>query len=133
MEGFEANFLLRTKLTQAEKAGKFIQRNRLFRLGRNSEKARIRNRRPKNRASMPEHSIRFKVDVLSGEDIDQGTVEPRVIRTRTLDIKPLFLDEAVMQMDLLNQDFMVFRNSSTNRINVLSRRVDGNYNLIVED
>ncbi len=78
----------------------------------------------------PGHSIRYKMDVLSGQDLDQGTEEPRVIRTKTLAIIPQSLDEAVVQMDLLNQDFLVFRNSGNDRINVLYRRQDGDYLLV---
>jgi len=93
-------------------------------------KARLRNRRSRARRDAPENSIRYKVDVLSGEELEGGTPEPRVIRTRTLAIKPLSLDEALMQMDLLNQDFLVFRNAGSELINVLYRRPDGNYNLV---
>lgn len=93
-------------------------------------KARLKNRRQRTRGTGPENSIRYKVDVLSGADLEQGTSEPQVIRTQTLAIKPLSLDEALMQMDLLNQDFLVFRNAGSERVNVLYRRADGNYNLV---
>ncbi len=93
-------------------------------------KARLRNRRPRARGNGTEHSIRYKMDVLSGQELEQGAPEPRVIRTKVLAIKPLSLDEALMQMDLLNQDFLVFRNAASERINVLYRRPDGDYNLV---
>lgn len=94
-------------------------------------KARLKNRRQRSRGNNgPENSIRYKVDVLSGVELEQGTPEPQVIRTQTLAIKPLSLDEALMQMDLLNQDFLVFRNAGSERVNVLYRRTDGNYNLV---
>ena len=40
------------------------------------------------------------------------------------------LDEAVMQMDLANDHFLVFTNSRTDKVNVLYRRRDGHYGLI---
>jgi putative sigma-54 modulation protein len=40
------------------------------------------------------------------------------------------LDEAVMQLNLSNGEFMVFTNRVTNRINVLYHRKDGHYGLI---
>jgi len=40
------------------------------------------------------------------------------------------IDEAVMQIDLLDNDFMVFTNSTYKNINVLYKRKDGNYGLI---
>ena len=93
-------------------------------------KARLINRRLRARRDGAEHSIRYKMDLLSGEELEQGTPQPRVIRTKTLAIKPLSLDEALMQMDLLNQDFLVFRNAGSEQINVLYRRPDGDYNLV---
>ncbi|MEJ2526267.1 MAG: sigma 54 modulation/S30EA ribosomal C-terminal domain-containing protein [Desulfuromonadales bacterium] len=41
------------------------------------------------------------------------------------------VDEAVMQMDLLEKEFLVFTDSSSEEINVVYRRKDGNYGLIV--
>lgn len=87
-------------------------------------------KRYRGRGAGPDTSIRYKMDVLSGQDLDQGTERPRVIRTKTLAIIPQSLDEAVVQMDLLNQDFLVFRNSGNDRINVLYRRQDGDYLLV---
>ena len=41
------------------------------------------------------------------------------------------VDEAAMQMDLSHQDFLVFNNASTQSVNVIYRKKDGNYGLIV--
>lgn len=56
--------------------------------------------------------------------------EPRVVRVKRFAVKPLSLDEAVMQMNLLGHSFFVFRNATTEEVNVLYRRRDGNYGLI---
>ncbi len=90
-------------------------------------------KRYRGRGAGPDTSIRYKMDVLSGVDMESGHEEPRVIRTKTLALKPLSIDEAVMQMDLLNQDFLVYRNASTDRVNVIYRRPDGNFNLVVPE
>ncbi|HEX5692703.1 MAG TPA: ribosome-associated translation inhibitor RaiA [Roseiflexaceae bacterium] len=58
---------------------------------------------------------------------------PRIMRTKEFEVKPMFSDEAVEQMELLGHDFFVFRDAETSRINVLYRREDGNYGLIVPD
>ena len=55
---------------------------------------------------------------------------PRVIKTNDLLIKPLVVEEAIMQMDLMNNDFYVFTNSTSNEMNVVYRRKDGHYGLI---
>lgn len=56
--------------------------------------------------------------------------EPRVIKAEQVHAKPMHLDEAVMQLNLMTRDFMVFTNRSTNKVNVLYKRKDGNLGLI---
>lgn len=56
--------------------------------------------------------------------------EPRVIRTEQVHAKPMHIDEAVMQLNLMAGEFMVFTNRGTNRVNVLYKRKDGNLGLI---
>jgi putative sigma-54 modulation protein len=56
--------------------------------------------------------------------------EPAIIRTKTETAKPMSVEEAVMQMDLLHKDFIVFTDAGTSEINVLYRRKDGNFGLI---
>jgi len=56
--------------------------------------------------------------------------ESRVIRAEQIHAKPMDVDEAVMQLNLSNGEFMVFTNRVTNQINVLYHRKDGHYGLI---
>ena len=44
--------------------------------------------------------------------------------------KPLSVDEAALELDLLDNDFLVFFNEARNRVNVIYRRKDGNFGLI---
>jgi len=53
-----------------------------------------------------------------------------VVKTKRFPVKPLSLDEAIVQMNLLEHDFFVFANADTERVNVLYRRKDGNYGLL---
>ena len=57
-------------------------------------------------------------------------MEPRIIETEQLFAKPMDIDEAVMQLDISNSEFMLFTNRHSNRINVLYRRKDGHLGLI---
>lgn len=57
----------------------------------------------------------------------------KVVKTKRFPIKPMDLEEAIMQMNLINHDFFVFTNSDTEEANVLYRRKDGNYGLIEPD
>jgi len=53
-----------------------------------------------------------------------------VITTKTETAKPMTVEEAVMQMNLLHKDFLVFTDAGSGEINVLYRRKDGNFGLI---
>ena len=72
-------------------------------------------------------------DFLKGEIETQETLaesEPRIVKTETLDTKPMDLDEAQMQMRLSKRNFLVFTNTKSKQINVIYRRKDGNLGLI---
>src|SRR5258706_15783438 len=57
----------------------------------------------------------------------------RIIRARRYAVKPMSVDEAAMEVTDGRDAFLVFRNSSTEEINVLFRRADGNLGLIEPD
>jgi putative sigma-54 modulation protein len=54
----------------------------------------------------------------------------RHILVKNIEYKPMDVEEAVMQMGLVNDNFLVFTDARTNQVNVLYRRKDGNYGLI---
>jgi putative sigma-54 modulation protein len=54
----------------------------------------------------------------------------RVVRIKNIDYKPMDVDEAVLQMDLIKDNFLVFTNAQSQRVNVLYRLKDGSYGLI---
>jgi len=85
-------------------------------------KAKIRERRSvaKNRnRSIPDDDTN-----LPDEDIE------RQIKIRNIEYKPMDIEEAVLQMDLIEDNFLVFTNARSDQINVLYRRRDGHYGLI---
>ena len=55
---------------------------------------------------------------------------PLILRTKRFAIKPMPVEEAIMQMNLLGHNFFVFSHDETEEINVIYRRKDGNYGLI---
>ncbi|MBI5207892.1 MAG: ribosome-associated translation inhibitor RaiA [Candidatus Firestonebacteria bacterium] len=57
----------------------------------------------------------------------------KIIKTKKFAVKPMSLDEAVMQMDLLGDDFLVFTNANSDNTNVIYRRKDGTYGLIEKE
>lgn len=74
--------------------------------------------------------ITWRRDIYEQESFEDDR-EPVVVRTENYFVKPMSVDEAAMQMDLSQQEFLVFNNASTQTVNVLYRRKDGNYGLIV--
>lgn len=60
--------------------------------------------------------------------------EPRrLVKTKRFTLKPMSLDEAMDQMELLGHDFFLFVNSDDDKANLLYRRKDGDYGLIEPD
>jgi len=73
-----------------------------------------------------------KINVLTPESIESDG-EPQVIKSESFSIKPMFVEDAAIQMNVSNYDFLVFTNASSKRMNVIYRRKDGNYGLIEPD
>lgn len=61
--------------------------------------------------------------------VDKDSDQPRV-RVHHIEFKPMDVEEAVLQMDLITDNFLVFTNARTESVNVLYRQKDGNYGLI---
>lgn len=69
------------------------------------------------------------------DDVDDGSppatdAGPRIVRMKRLTAKPMPIDEAVLQMELLGHSFFLFANSETGHAAVLYRRNDGELGLI---
>ena len=64
---------------------------------------------------------------------EESELAGRVVKTKRFDLKPMDEEEAIEQMELLGHGFFVFYNSNTEQINVLYRREDGDYGLIVPE
>lgn len=78
-----------------------------------------------------ERKHEFKLDLITGlEGEEFEEVEPKVVRTKRFAVKPMPIEEALMQMDLIGHDFFVFRNADTNEVNVVYKRKNGQYGLI---
>ena len=57
----------------------------------------------------------------------------RLVRTKRHPVAPITVEEAAVQMDLLGHNFYMFRNSESHEINVVYRRHDNDYGLIVPE
>ena len=63
------------------------------------------------------------------EDEEDGTHHP-VVRSERYPVKPMFIDEAVLQLEMSTRQFIVFLNARSSRMNVLYRRNSGEFGLI---
>ncbi len=59
--------------------------------------------------------------------------EIRIIRSKKFDIKPMYPEDACVQMELLGHSFYVFCNAETDQVNVVYKRKDGTFGLIEPD
>ncbi len=62
---------------------------------------------------------------------DTGSEEGiRIVRRKQFDMKPMYPEDACVQMELLGHDFYVFINAETEQVNVVYKRSGGTYGLI---
>lgn len=59
--------------------------------------------------------------------------EPKIVRVKNFDVATMSEEEAILQIELLNHDFFIFKNAKDSKTNVLYKRKDGNYGLIIAD
>ena len=74
------------------------------------------------------HHVIARDHSAEGEPLVDRAAE--VVRREELDARPMLLEEAIMQMELMHEEFHVFLNAKSNAMNVLYRRKDGSYGLI---
>jgi putative sigma-54 modulation protein len=60
----------------------------------------------------------------------EGDDEVEIIRTKRFGIKPMYPEDACVQMELLGHTFFVFMNAETDEVNVVYKRKGGTYGLI---
>ena len=87
---------------------------------KNKQKIRERRTSSKNRNR----------SMLEEEGIPAEDDTERQIKVMNIEYKPMDIDEAVLQMDLIEDNFLVFTNAKSDQINVLYRRRDGHFGLI---
>jgi putative sigma-54 modulation protein len=91
-----------------DKVGKQIKKN----------KEKIRDKRGGAKLGM------FPDELVGVEDDEKRVV------VKNIEYKPMDIEEALMQMDLVTDNFLVFSNAKTDQINVIYRRKDGHFGLI---
>ena len=85
----------------------------------------------KNKARL-QKKVKASAFELPEEPIPEET-DYDVIRTKEVTLRPTHVDEAILQMNMLGHSFFVFLNAESGTVNVVYRRNDGGYGLIVPD
>lgn len=75
-----------------------------------------------------ERAASFKQEFIEEEVAEEEDI--KIIKTKRFGIKPMFPEDACIEMELLGHDFFVFRNAETDQVNVVYKRKGNTYGLI---
>lgn len=89
----------------------------------------LKSHRPRGQQSIRhiEEQV-LQIDEATFHEIENS--EPEVIKTERYPVKPMYIDEAVLQIEMSNRQFVVFQNAKTEKVNILYRRKDSGFGLI---
>jgi len=93
---------------------------------RSRKKAKGRKRRNNRGAD------KWPLEVLTPDSVT-ASEGPRIVESTQLSIKPMNLEEAALELEGSDNQFVVFRDSESDRVSVLYRRRDDNYGLITPE
>ncbi len=71
----------------------------------------------------------FNQEFYAADEADTDE-EVKIVRTKRFGIKPMYPEDACVQMELLGHDFYVFCNAETDEVNVVYKRKNGSFGLI---
>jgi len=98
---------------------------------RQVKKYKDKIRRHKTNQNVMPISVRMEIISSEGTDTEEG---PHIVETKRFSAKPMSLDEALLQIELAKEnEFFVFTNDASGEVNVLYRRKDGDYGLIIPE
>ena len=80
---------------------------------------------------MPAGAGDYGILTEDGFENEDAIMEDRVVRTKRFPMKPMHVDEAIEQLELIGHDFFLFLNAEEEQFNVLYRRRDGDYGLLI--
>ena len=73
----------------------------------------------------------LKFEVLP--EVEEEVEEVEVVKTKKIQLEPMNMEEAILQMEMLQHDFFVYLDMETDSINVVYRRNNGDYGVIVTE
>lgn len=91
-----------------------------------------RNRRKLSKHLHPD-ALSQVPETISESEAAENTEAYKIVRTKRFYVKPMDVEEAILQMNLLEHQFFMFRNQESGEINVVYRRKNGDYGLLEPD
>ena len=88
-------------------------------------------RKYKTRLDRKSKDNKLAFNLSSIEDVE--TEEDVLVKVKSITPKPMDMEEAIMQMELIGHSFFVYRDVESNSISIIYRRNDGDYGLIETD
>ena len=89
----------------------------------------IRKNRTRLAKKLYENPLKYE-KVFSDIDENEEEEEYNLIKNKKFSMKPMDVDEAILQLNLVGHTFFVFVNSSSNEVNVVYRRKSGGYGIL---
>ncbi len=89
-------------------------------------------RKNKTRMSKKDTKERFSDLALDFEVPKEELDKTKIVKRKAVELKPMSEEEAILQMNLIDHSFFIFRNSKNGEIEVIYMRKDGNYGVIKE-
>jgi putative sigma-54 modulation protein len=97
---------------------------------KDSEKRRNRKDRNSPRLLPPVPEAGPQSPARRARSVSIPSSDRRIVRSSKLALKPMSAEEAALKIEASSQEFLVFRDSGTEKISVLYKRRDGNFGLI---
>lgn len=91
-------------------------------------KGKLESRGAFQRQEVPPIEVASTVENIAQEEPEEP--QPEVVRVKEFVLRPMSVEDAILQMELLGHSFFVFKDMDTEKVRVLYRRNDGNYGLI---
>ena len=88
-------------------------------------------RKNKTRMMSKQVKTNFDFDISEIEqEIEKEQEEKKVVKRKTVEVKPMNEEEAILQMELLGHEFYMYKDSESGKSTVVYKRKDGNYGVI---
>ena len=87
----------------------------------------IRKQKTRILSKQAKTNIDFSMSAFSE---NEASDDKKILKRKKVEVKPMSEDEAILQMELLDHQFYMYKDSDTNQIAVVYKRTDGNYGII---